>query len=44
LQQLFREARVNGRQITGESHYDLSKIKIPNDGTVNLDLLAPGLD
>lgn len=44
LNNLFDKGLIKGAMITGAMHYDLSKITEANDGAVNPDLLAPGLD
>jgi hypothetical protein len=44
LQRLFLDGRIKGAEKNGEWHYDLSKITVPNDGAIDPDLLAPGLD
>jgi len=44
LDYLFEKGRIKGAETNGTMHYDLSKITQPNDGAVNPELLAPGLD
>lgn len=44
LLHLYDKGMIRGREINGEMHYDLAKITRENDGEVNPDLLAPGLD
>ena len=44
LNNLFDKGLIKGAEISGKIHYDLSKITHANDGGVNPDLLAPGLD
>ncbi len=44
LMHLFDKGLIKGDDIDGETHYNLSKITHANDGEVNPDLLAPGLD
>jgi hypothetical protein len=44
LNGLFEKGLLNGADDGGGMHYNLSKITEANDGAVNPDLLAPGLD
>jgi predicted transcriptional regulator len=44
LSHLYDKGLIRGREINSEMHYDLAKITHENDGEVNPDLLAPGLD
>ncbi|MES2807254.1 MAG: hypothetical protein V4619_01430 [Bacteroidota bacterium] len=44
LSHLYDKGLIRGREINGEMHYDLAKITHQNDGEVDPDLLAPGLD
>jgi hypothetical protein len=44
LSHLYDKGLIRGREINGEMHYDLAKITHENEGEVNPDLLAPGLD
>jgi len=44
LSHLFDKGLVNGEEVNGEMSYNLSKITHANDGAVDPDLLAPGLD
>ena len=44
LKQLFDKGLIKGEEVNGEMSYNLSKITHANDGAVNPDLLAPGLD
>lgn len=44
LRSLFERGLVKGREENGELMYDLSKITRANDGEVDPELLAPGLD
>ena len=40
----FDKGLIKGTEVGGEMHYNLSKITEANEGEVNPDLLAPGLD
>ena len=44
LKRLFDTGHIKGSVINGEMHYNLSKITHANDGGVDPELLAPGLD
>jgi hypothetical protein len=44
LNNLYDKGLIKGLKIGGQMHYDLSKITQANDGAINPDLLAPGLD
>lgn len=44
LTRLYEQGLLKGNEINGEMKYNLSKITHANDGTVDPDLLAPGLD
>lgn len=44
LSDLFEMGLIKGKEIQGDMQYDLSKITEANEGDVNPDLLAPGLD
>jgi hypothetical protein len=44
LNNLFDKGLIKGALIAGKTHYDLSKITEANDGAVNPDMLATGLD
>lgn len=44
LKHLYEKGLLNGVDIQGEMRYNLSKITHPNDGSVDPELLAPGLD
>ena len=44
LKLLFDTGHIKGSIINGDMHYNLSKITHANDGEVDPDLLAPGLD
>ncbi len=44
LEDLFNKGLLNGHTEIGEMKYNLSKIIEPNEGSVDPDLLAPGLD
>ena len=44
LSSLFEKGLIKGDEIDGEMHYNLSKITHANDGSVDPNLLAPGLD
>ena len=44
LKYLFDKGLIKGEEVNGEMSYNLSKITHANDGAVNPDLLAPGLD
>ncbi|MGV8878954.1 MAG: hypothetical protein ACOH2A_07980 [Sphingobacteriaceae bacterium] len=44
LQHLYEKGLIKGEDIHGEMHYNLSKVTQPNEGSVDPDLLAPGLD
>jgi hypothetical protein len=44
LSNLFKKGLISGTDKQGEMHYNLHKITHANDGTVDPDLLAPGLD
>jgi len=44
LNNLFNKGLIKGAEVLGKTHYDLSKITRANDGGVDPDLLAPGLD
>jgi hypothetical protein len=44
LTHLYDKGQLRGKDINGEMHYDLAKITNENDGAVNPQLLAPGLD
>lgn len=44
LKHLFDKGLIKGDEIDGQTHYNLSKITRANDGEVDPDLLAPGLD
>lgn len=44
LNNLYDKGLIKGLEINSQMHYDLSKITKANDGGVNPDLLAPGLD
>jgi hypothetical protein len=44
LTHLYDKGQLRGKDINGEMHYDLAKITHENDGAVNPELLAPGLD
>ncbi|MFD2145829.1 hypothetical protein [Mucilaginibacter antarcticus] len=44
LSHLYDKGLIRGREMNGEMHYDLAKITHENDGEVDPELLAPGLD
>ena len=44
LENLYEKGLIKGTDRAGYIHYDLSKITVANDGGVNPNLLAPGLD
>lgn len=44
LTHLYEKGLIKGEDIRGEMHYNLSKITRPNEGSVDPELLAPGLD
>ena len=44
LTSLYDKGLLKGSDINGEMHYNLSKITEANDGAVDPELLAPGLD
>jgi predicted transcriptional regulator len=44
LKHLYDKGLLNGHDEGGVMHYNLSKVTTPNQGAVNPDLLAPGLD
>lgn len=44
LTHLYDKGQLRGKDMNGEMHYDLAKITHENDGAVNPELLAPGLD
>lgn len=44
LTHLYDQGLLKGSDINGEMEYNLSKITHANDGAVDPDLLAPGLD
>jgi hypothetical protein len=44
LNHLFNKGLIKGEEVNGEMSYNLSKITHANDGAVDPDLLAPGLD
>ena len=44
LNYLFEKGRIRGNEVDGAMRYDLSKITEANNGVVDPDLLAPGLD
>jgi hypothetical protein len=44
LTELYEGGRVTGHEENGDLVYNLHKITQANDGSVNPDLLAPGLD
>lgn len=44
LKHLYEKGLIKGEDIQGEMHYNLSKVTQPNEGSVDPDLLAPGLD
>ena len=44
LTHLYDQGLLKGSEINGEMEYNLSKITHANDGAVDPDLLAPGLD
>lgn len=44
LSNLYEQGLIKGHEINGEMEYDLSKITRANEGAVNPDILAPGLD
>ena len=44
LTALYRQGLLKGNDSSGTMQYNLSKITNANDGSVNPDLLAPGLD
>jgi hypothetical protein len=44
LDGLFEKGLIRGVDRNGEKYYDLSKVTEANNGAVNPDLLAPGLD
>lgn len=44
LNGLFEKGLLKGSEVQGEMQYNLSKITHENEGNVNPDLLAPGLD
>lgn len=44
LHNLYEKGLIKGEEIDGVMQYNLSKITHANDGAVNPDLLAPGLD
>jgi len=41
---LYEKDRIKGNDVKGTMHYNLSKVTEANDGAVDPDLLAPGLD
>jgi len=44
LTSLYQKGLLKGHEVNGEMQYNLSKITEANDGSVNPNLLAPGLD
>lgn len=44
LTRLYEQGLLKGSEVNGEMEYNLSKITHANDGAVDPDLLAPGLD
>ena len=44
LTRLYEQGLLKGKEVNGEMEYNLSKITHANDGAVDPDLLAPGLD
>jgi hypothetical protein len=44
LNHLFDKGLIKGEEVNGKMTYNLSKITHANDGAVDPDLLAPGLD
>ena len=44
LTRLYDQGLLKGSEVNGEMEYNLSKITHANDGAVDPDLLAPGLD
>ena len=44
LTNLYELGLLKGSEVNGEMEYNLSKITHANDGAVDPDLLAPGLD
>ena len=44
LTRLYEQGLLKAHEINGEMEYDLSKITQANDGAVDPNLLAPGLD
>lgn len=44
LGNLYEKGLIKGSKVSDKIHYNLSKITEANDGAVNPDLLAPGLD
>jgi hypothetical protein len=44
LSNLYDKGLLKGEEVNGDMHYDLSKITHANDGEVDPELLAPGLD
>lgn len=44
LTHLYEQGLLKGSEVNGEMEYNLSKITHANDGAVDPDLLAPGLD
>lgn len=44
LKHLYEKGLLNGVDLHGEMHYNLSKITHPNAGSIDPKLLAPGLD
>lgn len=44
LTRLYEQGLLKGSEVNGEIEYNLSKITHANDGAVDPDLLAPGLD
>lgn len=44
MNHLYEQGLLKGSQVSNEMEYNLSKITHANDGAVDPDLLAPGLD
>lgn len=44
LNDLYSKGLISGSEVAGAMQYNLNKITEANDGAVNPDLLAPGLD
>ena len=44
LKYLYEKGRIKGNEINGKMYYNLSKITKANNGAVDPNLLAPGLD